>query len=326
MQVPSGHAIVSVGVSGCGRIARTVHIPVLANLPTATIVTLADTDRDSLEAAARIAPTARRVSDHAELCAQDDVDAVVICSPSGLHADAAVAALEHGKALYLEKPIAMDLPGAERVVDVWRRSGRPAMIGFNFRFHPLALDIRRRVDAGEIGDLVCCRSAFSAPAHARPDWKQTVAAGGGVLLDYASHHVDLLRFLTGRDIRDVLAAIRSDTCEEDSASLQMTLGAGRDAIAAQGFFSWNSVQEDRVEIVGTRGSLAFDRYTSLGVHARSTNLHYDARAAAGRLAARDQPALRPQPAGGASTRTVVHTRARALHRLRAQRRCAIAGP
>ena len=265
MPASAGRAArIRVGVAGCGRIAR-VHLS--APWPGADVVALADADPANLDAAVRLAPAAAKTADYRDLCTDPDIDAILVCLPSGLHAEAACLALAHGKAIYLEKPLATDLAQGREVAEAWRRSGRPAMIGFNCRFHPLIVEMRNRFRDGEIGDLVGIRSFLSSPAHARPGWKQTVAAGGGVLLDFASHHVDLARFLTGREVADVLASTQSRNCEEDSASLHLTL-SGPGNVTMQSVFSWTSVLEDRVELIGTRGSLGYERYTSLAVERR----------------------------------------------------------
>ena len=290
---------IRVGLAGCGRIARGVHLPVLTALPGVRVAALAEADPDARAQASRVVPSAPALPDYRELCARTDLDAVVICLPSALHADAGLRAIEAGHALYLEKPIATNVADAERVVNAGARAGRPAMTGFNYRFHPLARALRARVAAGEVGAIVACRTTFSAPAHTRPAWKAQVATGGGVLLDYASHHIDLLCWITGCEVRVVSASIQSVTCEEDTASLQMTLepvGAARaadtpalscDAIPAQMFCSWNSSEEDRLEIFGTHGRLSYDRYASLGLWFRGAGPHHSR----GRLLRANQPSL-----------------------------------
>jgi predicted dehydrogenase len=253
-------------VIGCGRIARAVHLPVLAAMTDVRVVAIADSDPAALDAARRIVPCAERIAGDAALYTRDDVDALVICLPSHLHAEAAVAALEAGKAVYLEKPIATDLAGAREVVDAAQRAGRAAMVGFNYRFHPLVADLRRRVMAGEIGEVRGWRSTFTTRASGLPTWKRAIATGGGVALDLLSHHVDLLRFVTGREVREVFATTAATSeCDEDSAALHLALDTG---IVAQLSASWSSPEDDRIEVVGEKGTLYVDRHRSLGVGGR----------------------------------------------------------
>lgn len=257
---------VRIALAGCGRIARAVHLPALASMPDVHVVALADSDPAALDAARLIVPAAQALAQHADLYRRDDVDAVVVCLPSHLHAEAAVATLDAAKALYLEKPIAIDLGAARAVVEAGRRAGLAAMIGFNYRFHPLVAKMRRRVMAGEIGELRTWRSGFSVRAHQRPAWKATLATGGGVLLDLASHHVDLLRFITGSEVRDVFATVSPQgESEEDTAALQLLLDTG---VVAQVTCSWSGADEDRIEVSGDAGALAFDRHRSLALEWR----------------------------------------------------------
>jgi predicted dehydrogenase len=195
------------------------------------------------------------------------VDAVVICLPPALHADAAVVALGAGKHVYLEKPIATNLDDARRVLVASRNSTAVAMIGFNFRFSPLYREARRQIQAGALGELVGVRSVFTASSRRLPAWKQTREGGGGALLDLASHHVDLVRFLTGREVDAVFAAVRSDRSEADSATLHLKLG---DGLPVQSLFSLNAVDEDRLELYGRGGRLTVDRYRSLGIEITRT--------------------------------------------------------
>lgn len=105
-----------VGVIGCGRIAQAVHLRVWRN-----VVALAEPDPESRRQAARLAPGAVAMEDWRELLDRRDVEAVLIAAPNGLHAEMAVAALERGKHVYLEKPLATDLQDVARVVDRIRR-------------------------------------------------------------------------------------------------------------------------------------------------------------------------------------------------------------
>jgi len=104
-----------------------------------------------------------------------------------------------------------------------------------------------------------------------PEWEQTRARGGGALLSLGSHHIDLMRFLLDREIRDVSAGWRTQRTEHDTAVLQMRLD---DGVLVQSFFSLSGVEEDRVEIYGQEGKLTVDRSWSLDVEISPTTLRY----------------------------------------------------
>jgi len=189
-----------------------------------------------------------------------DVDAVVIALPPALHVDAAVAALRHGKHVYVEKPLATSLVDATRLVAEWRTTKLTAMVGFNYRYHPIVQRARERILAGAIGTPVGVRSVFSTSARPIAPWKQRRESGGGVLLDLAVHHADLLPYLLDTRVAGVWADVRSVRTEHDTAFLHLRLTSG---CAAACLFSLSAVEEDRIEIYGTSGKLTIDRYGSL---------------------------------------------------------------
>jgi len=251
-----------VGLIGCGRIAQLVHLNILTRLPDIELVALAEPDVQRRQEAMRRAPGAVALADYRELLTMPDVEAVVICLPHALHAEAAVAALEQGKHVYLEKPLATNLGEARQVLAAWQRASAIGMIGFNYRFNALYQAVRRHILSGRLGELVAVRSVFSSAAQALPARQQTQQNGGGVLLALASHHVDLVHFLFGQAVREVSASLRSQHSEDDSAMVQLRLA---DGLLVQSFFSMSAVEEDRFEIYGTAGKLVVDRYRSLNV-------------------------------------------------------------
>src|SRR4030042_5317136 len=111
-----------VGLMGCGRIAQSVHLPVLTHLPEVELVALAEVDPERLEKARHLVPKAV-VCDHYEtLLKMKEVEAVIICLPNDLHTEAAIASLQQGKHVYLEKPLATNLDEARRVLEVWQNT------------------------------------------------------------------------------------------------------------------------------------------------------------------------------------------------------------
>ena len=251
-----------IAIAGCGAIARAVHIPILASMAGVRITALADTDLVTLESAGRTVPAAERHSGYQSLLAAETIDAIVIASSPGTHAAAAVAAFEKGLSVYLEKPLASSVADGDSIISAWRRAGTVGMIGFNYRFNPLYVRLKRELESERIGQIVAVRSVFSTASRPLPEWKKTRAAGGGVLLDLGSHHVDLIRFLLGQEVKQSIAHLRSIGSEHDTAMLELTTTGG---ISVQSFFSLGAVDEDRIEIYGDKGKLVVDRMASLDV-------------------------------------------------------------
>ena len=253
------NARVGIGLIGCGTIASAVHARVLNRLRGARLVAIADPSASARDTARRLAPGAEICAEHAEVLARPDVEAVVLCAPTPLHADLALEVLAADKHLYLEKPIATNEADGERVVDAARRAPVLTVVGFNRRFHPLFEQARVAVGDGAVGTVHAVSTAFCEPvgAQAMPDWKTTRANGGGVLLDLASHHVDLVRWLLADELESVEASIRSEITEQDAADLRGTLRGGA---TVTGFFSFRAARADFLALIGDRGVLRVDRY------------------------------------------------------------------
>lgn len=255
-------AALRIALIGCGHMGGIVHLNILRRLPQVEVVALAEPDAQRRDAASRKVPRATAFADYRGLLDRPEIDAVVICLPNALHADAAINALQRGKHVYLEKPLAINLEEGRKILDAWERSGRVAMIGFNYRFNPLHLEVRRHLQAGLLGELIGARSVFSSAPQRTAAWKETRQSGGGALLDLASHHVDLVRFWFGQDVQDVFASVRSQRAEADSAMVELRLA---DALLVQSFFSTSSTNHDQFEIYGRAGTISIDRYNSWSV-------------------------------------------------------------
>jgi predicted dehydrogenase len=120
-------------------------------------------------------------------------------------------------------------------------------------------ELRSAVANGERGRVIAARTTFGLAADAIPQWKQTRDAGGGALLDLASHHIDLVRFVLGSEIESVGCRIWSHKTEDDNAMLTLTLVSG---VVVQTFVSLATAEEDRIEVLGESGKLLYDRYFS----------------------------------------------------------------
>ena len=254
--------LLRVGVIGCGWFAQAVHLPILRRLPGAELTALAEPDPSRRQEAGRCVPAAVVYADYRDLLKMRDLDAVIVSVPTALHAEVAIAAMQLGKHVYLEKPIATGLDEAEKIMKAWKEAEVVGMVGFNYRFNALYQAARMQLQARRIGPLVGVRSVFSAPTRSMPAWKQTRSNGGGVMLDLASHHIDLVRFLFQQDVRTVCADIESRSTEHDTATLHLRLA---DGLRVQSYFSLCAVDEDRFEIYGQAGKLTVDRYRSLDV-------------------------------------------------------------
>lgn len=253
---------INVGLLGCGRIASLVYLNILSKLPGLRLTAIADSDAVNREKAGRSAPHAALYPDYKDLLCDPNLGAVIICLPNYLHSEAAVAAFENGKHVYLEKPIAINVTQADEVIRAWKESDLAGMMGFNLRFNQLYTSLKGHIEAGAVGDVICVRTVFTSSGRALPEWKKHRSTGGGALLDLASHHVDLVRYLLSDEVVQIFARISSNSTEGDNAMLEYKTSGN---IEVQSYFSINSIDEDKIEVYGTRGRLYVDRYNSLNV-------------------------------------------------------------
>jgi predicted dehydrogenase len=160
------------------------------------VVALADVvpGRAARFAAERDVPHA--FDDYRGLLALDTVDIVAICTPPHVHEEIAVAALEAGKHVYLEKPPAMNADEMARIVEVARRSQGTLMSGSNNIYHPDAQALKRRLDAGELGTVYAIEALKRLRHNITRGWhRQKAIAGGGVGMDSTAHRIDLMLYL-----------------------------------------------------------------------------------------------------------------------------------
>ncbi|HEX5228434.1 MAG TPA: Gfo/Idh/MocA family oxidoreductase, partial [Bryobacteraceae bacterium] len=247
-----------IGVVGCGRVARNIHLPNLRRMPDVTVAALVDPDPHQRMLAAQVWPEARQFDRLSELWDAVEVDALIIATPSGLHAEIVMDALSHGVHIYAEKPLAVSPSEGRALAEAWGAAGTVGMVGFNYRFHPLYQQARQLLSENAVGRPRFISTVFSSSASITNNWRAR-GAGAGVLADLGSHHVDLMRFLLGEEVVEVHAQTSSVRGDDDTAILQMRLASGALMSSA---LSFGSADQDRIEIVGDRGILRVDRYLS----------------------------------------------------------------
>ena len=252
--------MIKLAILGYGDLARTVYGPAIRGLGSkAELVGVVEPDASRRQHAAQVFSGVPCLASLEDLISSASPDGVLIATPPATHADLAVAALEVGLAVYVEKPLATNRSDGRRIVDAWKQARVPGMVGFNYRLNPVVQELRAALTEEKAGSVVAVRTTFGLAADELPAWKKSRDTGGGALLDLASHHIDLIRFLFDAEIATVGCWIRSQRTEDDSAMLTITLESG---IVVQSFVSLASVEEDRIEIFGESGKLLYDRYFS----------------------------------------------------------------
>lgn len=182
-----------VGVIGLGGIGRSEHLPHWRTCPDAELAAIADGNPETLDQVGKQYPSARRATTWRELVEMKDLDVVDVATPNKWHAPMAIAALEAGKHVLCEKPMATNAADAARMLQAARKSGKTLMVNQHLRFSPTLRSLRRLAKDGGLGEVY--------HAHARWNRRRGVPnsrtftsldlAGGGPILDLGVHMLDL---------------------------------------------------------------------------------------------------------------------------------------
>lgn len=250
-------APVRIALLGAGLSGGILHAPALKRIPHAHLVAVADPDPNALQRIRPLALNARLFDDALACIDQPGLDACIIATPNACHADHALAALERGLHVYIEKPLTPDRASSDALLETWRKSGRVGQIGFNYRRTPIHGRARRWIREGRIGRPTAVQAVFCSALHPIAGWRKTRNTGGGVLLDLLSHHLDLLEWYFDSPVRWIECELASRSTEHDTALIQTGLG---NQLVAQLFATLEGVETDRFTIYGDRGALEVDRY------------------------------------------------------------------
>lgn len=186
---------IRVGIIGCGGIACGKHMPALSKDKRAQIVAFCDILPEKAQKAAMEFGTRDKsvYTDYRALLEDKTIDAVHICTPNRSHAEITVAALEAGKHVLCEKPMAKTAQDARRMLDAAKKSGKKLSIGYQNRCTPEVWTMKRAADAGEFGEIYYAK-AHALRRRAVPTWGvflNEYEQGGGPLIDIGTHALDM---------------------------------------------------------------------------------------------------------------------------------------
>lgn len=250
---------IGVAFLGVGRMGGT-HIRTLAGLPNVRVISVADPDLEAAERGRAIARAGIAVATAQAAIDAPGVEAVVIATPTSTHASLIEAGLLAGKAVWSEKPIALEIAGTRRVVDLAERTGLPLQLGFMRRFDPGYVQAKARIDAGELGHLETFRALSRDTYPPSLDYLRT---SGGLFLDMAVHDFDLARFLVG-EVEEVEAwgtvLIDERFAAADDADTAVTMLRFRNGVLGVVETSRRSAwgYDIRTEIAGAAGKVVVE--------------------------------------------------------------------
>lgn len=244
-----------VGLLGCGRIGQ-VHARSVTQNEGATVVAVADAFAAPAEILA--AKTGAEIRDTLAVIEADDIDAVVIGTPTDTHYDLIHAAAAAGKAIFCEKPVDMSADRIRDCIAAVDKAGVPFLTAFNRRFDPNFAALQARLGAGEIGNVEIVTILSRDPA---PPPISYIEGSGGIFRDMMIHDFDMARFLldeepvqvfaTGAALIDPAIGAAGDV---DTAAVLLTTGSGKICqISNSRRTSYG--YDQRVEVHGSKGML-----------------------------------------------------------------------
>lgn len=246
-----------IGIIGAGAVAGR-HATSIDRHPDTDLVAVCDLD--AARAASVADPAQAQVfTDHEALLASGKVDAVIVNTPHATHLPITLAALQHGIAALVEKPLAVDPGGCRELIDASVRSGTPVVAGHLQRFMPEVAAAQRAIAEGRIGAVLRAdeRRSVDYRPGTRPAWFHDAAvSGGGAMINVGGHCVDRTLALVGRRVVAVRARVlhRWGSPVETDAHYDLDLDDGSQATVT--LSSLPPQARNEVEVVGELGTIA----------------------------------------------------------------------
>lgn len=278
---------VRIGIIGTG-FAKTVQIPAFHQIENVEIVSIASAHAENAEMTARDFGIAHYTGDWRETVENEAVDLICITTPPVFHKEMTLLALEHGKHVLCEKPMAMTADEAREMTEKAAGVNVLALIDHELRFLSGRRRAREILQSGEIGVIRHAKYNFRAPHRGSPDapwnWWSDIKSGGGALGAIGSHVFDSLRWFTNSEIKQVFCQLQTHVKErrdkqsgeikqvstDDEANLILRFADNEFCEDATANLSLSMVEypayQNRVEFFGTKGAIRveFDGETSIG--------------------------------------------------------------
>lgn len=269
---------VGIGFIGTG-FARKVQIPAFQKCDGTKIVSIASRNIENARSTAEECQADHFTSNWRETVAHPDVDLVCITTPPNLHCEQTLAAIENGKHVLCEKPMAMNVAEAEKMAEAGRDSDKLMLIDHELRFQPGRQVARQMIRDGKLGKIRNVKHFFQAPHRGNADlpwnWWSDVDSGGGALGAIGSHVIDGFRWLLDTEVASVSCQLQShikhrtdgggelrEVTSDDETLMMLRLTPNEIAPDATGIVSISMCEHpsyvSRCEIYGESGTLLID--------------------------------------------------------------------
>ncbi len=248
------------GLIGAGDIVRKRIAPALNELENCKLIAVSRGRAELAEAFASEFGVEKWYADWREMLADDSVDAVYIASPVYLHAEHTIAAAEAGKHVLCEKPMAMNVKECDEMIAACKSNNVKLGIAYYRRFYPVVERIRQALSSGEIGRPVFAQiNTFEyfnpGPDHPRRWFVEKAKSGGGPMMDFGCHRLEILTDLFGKvtGTTSMIANVEFDREVEDTAAVLLQFESGPCASLVVTHASFEP--QDTLDIFGTAGSI-----------------------------------------------------------------------
>lgn len=253
---------IGVAIIGCGAITR-VHLDAVVGSKMARLIAVVDSRKErARETAARY--SCQWYEDYRTVLADEAVEVIHLCTPHYLHSPMAIEGVRTGKHVLVEKPVAINVGEAEKMIREAKINGRYIGVSFQNRYNPTSLKAKELLESGQLGPVRGIKGLVTwyrgHSYYAQSDWRGEYATeGGGVLINQAIHTLDLMQWFAGDVVSlkgNVSTRLLNDIIEvEDTADATINFQNGaRGIFYATNCYTVNSPVE--IEIQCTKGSLS----------------------------------------------------------------------
>lgn len=193
----------------------------------------------------------------------EEVDLVLITTRHNSHAALAIEALRNGKNVFIEKPLALNKEELDRVIEVYKQSGKTLTVGYNRRFAPLAVEMKKALGSASTPmNIVATMNAGFIPSKV---WIHDIEVGGGRIIGEACHFIDLITYLTGSKVKSVCMNSLGTQPEEntDNASILLKYENGTNAVINYFANGSKAYAKERIEVYHQERTLVLDNWRKL---------------------------------------------------------------
>lgn len=264
--------MIKAGIVGLGKMGLS-HYAIINMHPQVDLVAVCDSSRFMLSALERHAKDQTFYSDYKKMIAEQELDCILVSTPTVTHADIVRYALEHNIHVFVEKPFCLTPAEGREMVALAKRHNRVNQVGYHNRFVAAFGEVKRLVEEGAIGDVYHFGAEAYGPVVLRPpnaSWRYERAQGGGCLYDYASHAINLVTYLFGLPSHATGTVLQKIFSRDVEDAVYATLAYG-DGKSGQLSVNWSDdtyrKMTTRLTIWGTRGKIYADRQ-QCGVYLR----------------------------------------------------------